>query len=302
MMSEDNNSNPEIGMNEDNIDSIQDSNKGSDDFFNSLEDEVNGMVQDDTPEATHQNTSGTNEVTRDIMQGGSDDTGGWNSDGNPYKKRYSDSSREAVKMREQLNELEPFIPVLNAMKQDSGLVEHVRDYLTGGGTPAKSIQDKLELDDDFMFDSHEAVTDPDSDSAKLMNAHVNGIVNQRVSRLINQERESATKMQAQIQRKQEEESFKVKHNMDDETFSNFVERAKMHKMSLDDVNYILNKDQVGANIANSTKNDMLTQMKNVRNLPTSASGVNSQGGQSNPEHDVFDTILGDGADLDQLFG
>ena len=44
----------------------------------------------------------------------------------------------------------PFIPVLDAMKNDSGLVDHVRSYLTGGGKPSTTIQERLGLDEDFV--------------------------------------------------------------------------------------------------------------------------------------------------------
>ena len=47
---------------------------------------------------------------------------------------------------------------------------------------------------------------------------------------------------------------------------------------------------------------MLDQMKSVRDIPTTASGVNSPRAEKNPNDDVFDTILGQGQDLDDLFG
>ena len=48
---------------------------------------------------------------------------------------------------------------------------------------------------------------------------------------------------------------------------------------------------------------MLTQMKNVRNMPTSASDSNSQGSheQSN-ESKMFDIMMGSDNDIDNLFG
>jgi hypothetical protein len=47
---------------------------------------------------------------------------------------------------------------------------------------------------------------------------------------------------------------------------------------------------------------MLTQMKNVRNIPTTASGANSQTEEKNPDNALFDGILGLDGDLDNLFG
>ena len=47
---------------------------------------------------------------------------------------------------------------------------------------------------------------------------------------------------------------------------------------------------------------MLNQMKNVRDIPTTASGVNSPSTERDPNSDVFDTILGSDGGVDDLFG
>ena len=73
-------------------------------------------------------------------------------------------------------------------------------------------------------------------------------------------------------------------------------------MTLDDVNYLLNRDTNNTNVANSTKKDMLNQMKNVRNMPTSASGANNQDPGRSESDDVFDAIKGLDDGVDNLFG
>jgi hypothetical protein len=187
------------------------------------------------------------------------------------------------------------------MKNDSGLVDHVRDYLKGGGKPAQSIQERLGLDEDFVFDPND-ITDPDSDSAKVMNAHVDSMVQQRVGQMLNTEKQRAMQMQQAQARSAEEQAFKQKNNLSEEQFVAFKEKAQKHIMTLDDVNYLLNRNQNNANVANSTKADMLNQMKNVRNMPTSASGANSQGRQRSESDEVFDLINGFDNDVDNLFG
>ena len=47
---------------------------------------------------------------------------------------------------------------------------------------------------------------------------------------------------------------------------------------------------------------MASQMKNVRNIPTSASGANSQQTEKSPDGQLFDSLLGMDSDLDNLFG
>ena len=100
----------------------------------------------------------------------------------------------------------------------------------------------------------------------------------------------------------DEISFKQKHNMDDEQFSAFKEQASTHTMTLDDVHYLLNKDKVAQNVAVGTKKAMLNQMKNVQNMPTSASGANSQSKTKTEDQNVFESILGFDDSIDNLFG
>ena len=305
---EENQGNPQIGMQGDSFESMENDNavpdsiSGSEDFFNELENTVNSGIQDNT-EATQQDSS-PEQVTYNNQQVGSDNVETVQSDNSTdWEKRYKDSSREAVKWREQYKEVEAFVPVLQAMKKDGGLVEHVRDYLVNGGKPAQSIQEQLKLNEDFVFDQQEAMSNPDSDSAKLMNAHVDGMVQNRVSQMLKAEQQRAMQTQQVRARKQEEEAFKQKNNMSDEQFAQFKEAAKKHTMSLDDINYLLNRDKTNANVANATKQDMLDQMKNVRNMPTSASGANSQGNETKTvDRDVFDSILGFDNNVDNLFG
>ena len=271
----------------------------SDGFFEALEENVNGVVTEDNTEATRQEV-GTEQVTQQETVGS--DNVGWDNDGNPYKKRYQDSSREAVKLREQYKDVEPFVPVLEAMKNDSGLVEHVRDYLVNGGNTPKSVQEELSLDEDFIFDSQDAMTDPDSDSAKVLNAQVDKVVQQRVGQIVKAEKDNAVKIQQESQRRTIEQDFREKKGMNDEQFASFKEKAQSHVLTLEDIDYLLNRDQANANVVQSTKNDMLSQMKSVRNIPTSASGANSQADEKTPDNAIFDGILGLDGDLDNLFG
>tara|TARA_R100001594_G_scaffold71909_2_gene106482 strand:+ start:118 stop:1032 length:915 start_codon:yes stop_codon:yes gene_type:complete len=295
--------NPEIGMQADSLEAAeaQKSDTGSETFFNDLEQQVNGGIIDETAEVTQQETSGSEQVTHNTQSVGSENVDLPASDGTDWKKRYEDSSREAVRLSEQYKSVEPFVPVLEAMKNDSGLVDHVRDYLKNGGQPAKSVQEQLGLDEDFVFDAND-IADPDSDSAKVMNAHVDTMVKQRVGQMLNVEKQRAQQIQQAQARVSEEKAFMQKHNMSETDFNSFKEKAQQHVMTLDDVNYLLNRNQNNANVANSTKADMLNQMKNVRNMPTSASGANSQGQQRSESDEVFDLINGFDNDVDNLFG
>ena len=294
-------SNPNIGMQADSLEAAEASqSEGSEDFFDQLDNQVNGGIIDDT-EVTQSQPSGSEQVTHETLDNGSNNVD-QSTDSVDWKKRYEDSSREAVRLSEQYKTVEPFVPVLEAMKNDSGLVDHVRDYLVNGGKPAKSIQEQLKLDEDFVFDQQEAMTEPDSDSAKLMNAHVDGMVQGRVNQMLESERGRAQQIQQARTRTAEEQAFKDRNNMSEDQFDAFKVKAHEHIMTLDDVNYLLNRDANNTNVANSTKKDMLNQMKNVRNMPTSASGANSQDPGRSESDDVFDAIKGIDDGVDNLFG
>ena len=280
------------------VDINQEDTGSSDGFFEALEKDVNGGIADDT-EATQQSI-GPAQVTQSQNVGSNNVTAQEGSSN--WEKRYKDSSREAVKWRDAYKEVEAFVPILDTMKKDSGLVEHVRDYLVNGGSPSKTIQEQIGLDEDFIFDQQEAMTDPNSDSAKLMNAQVDRVVQARVGQILHNEKQTAVKINAEKNRQQMENDFQSKKGMTDEQFNNFKERAQKHILTLEDVDYLLNRDQANANVVQHTKTDMLNQMKNVRNIPATASGANSRAQDIDPNNAVFDTIMGTDGDLDNLFG
>ena len=268
----------------------------SSDFFEALEDNVNSAIQDNNiqAEVTQAPSSGPEQVTHAPREQGTEGVVDW-------EKRYKDSTREAQKLNSELQTLKPYVPVLNAMKKDTGLVEHVRDYLREGGKPAKSLPEKLGLDEDFQFNADD-LADPESDSSKLLNAQVDAQVQQRLGKVMAAERQSMQRGQVNRQRATEAKDFQKRHNMAPEQFQVMMAEAGKRKITLDDVYHLLNKDKVNQNVANNTKDDMLKQMKNVRNIPTSASGTNSAQVQSSPDDNVFDSIVGSDGDIDNLFG
>ena len=223
----------------------------SDNFFEAMDRDVNGAILDDQPvQETTLESSGPEMATHNVDAGSQN-----NNNGVDWEKRYKDSSREATKMREQLQTMTPFVPLLKAMKQDSGLVDTVRGYLTNGGKPAKSIKERLGLKEDFIFDQDQAFSEPDSDSAKLLNSHVDGIVASKVTNIMKNQQQQNAAQGAKQARAQDIAEFKSKNNMSDEQFDNMMMKAKDRKMTLDDVNYLVNRETANQNVANSTKAD-----------------------------------------------
>ena len=231
----------------------------SSDFFEALEDNVNSAIQDNNiqAEVTQAPSSGPEQVTHVPSEQGTEGVVDW-------EKRYKDSTREAQRMNAELQTLKPYVPVLNAMKKDTGLVEHVRDYLREGGKPAKSLQEHLGLDEDFQFNADD-LADPESDSSKLLNAQVDAQVQARLKQVMAQERKQTQKGMANRKRAEEAADFQKRHNMTPEQFQTMMGEASKRRITLDDIYHLLNKDKVNQNVANNTKDDMLKQIEKDEN-------------------------------------
>ena len=276
----------------------------SDDFFASLEDSVNSLASEgDSPVETKAATPAEQGPAPSNTQAQS---GTLDSELNNLKKRYSDSSREAQNLRAQLNELKPFVPVLNAMKKDGGLVNHVREYFNNGGEVNQDIKAQLKLDEDFVFDNDEMMNNADSDSRKVFNAMVDKVVQQRISETTKAQQEEANHRAWSQNLDRQAQVFMQKNSLTPEEFQSFVTEAQ-HKfqtegMSFDDMWLIVNKNRAQENVAASTKKDMLNQMKSVRNIPTSQSATNNAGVATSQNDNVFDALLNSDGNIEDLLG
>ncbi len=276
------------------VDSIFDS---SDDFFTALDSEINHDILDndgsneqvETVEMNPQSIGAGKEVT---SQQGSPDS----IDKHNYKKRYSDSSSEARRLNTRLTELEPYAPILDAMREDPNLITHVRGYFEGGGKTPVNVKEQLGLDEEFIFDPDEAISDTGSDSAKVLQATVDGIVQKRLSQHANGQMQEAKRVS-------DEQSFKSRYQMDDSEFSELMQFAKSNKLTLDDVYYLKNRQNKEDNITRSAQDEVMEQMKNVRKKPRSVSTAgDAPAVELTPDEKVFDFIKGSEAPLNELLG
>lgn len=265
----------------------------SEDFFEQLDQEVNSVVVgSDTKEVTAQE-SPTEQVTQQVADSDSGTA--------DFEKRYKDSSREAQKMRETLNKYEPFMPVLDAMKKDPGMVQTVKNYLTDKQSPPKNVVEALKLDEDFVFDADEAMQTPDSDSAKVFNHMVDRVVQTRLGEAQKRQQEYLTQTQREQALSREKNEFLKTHKMNNEEFENFANEAKQRKVTLEDIYYILNRNKAAQNIDTNARKDVMRQMKNAQTLPTSVSGASNVGDKSTDDQ-MFESLLGIDGGVDNMFG
>lgn len=258
----------------------------AEDFFSQLDKQVMGETLDQPIQAQQEQVLQQEPVQEQQAQPEMDVAN--------LEKRYSDSSREAKRLNTRLNELEPYMPLLNAMKEDPNLISHVRGYFEGGGSAPTSVKEQLGLDEDFVFDYDDALSDPNSSSAKLFNATVDGVVQRRLG-------DFAKQQSIQSRKASEEAAFKTKHNVSEEDYEDLMNYAKSHRLSLEDVYYLKNRDNRDTQVAGNAREEVIQQMKNVRQMPTSvASSGNVQREEKSVDDAVFDKLLAQGAGLDKL--
>ena len=271
--------------------SVQDAVMGmsSDDFFESLDNQVNGGILDEPSQPTSEQSGNTQtspnvEVQNEVPDSNLD----------TLQKRYSDSSREAKRLNSKLKELEPYMPILDAMREDPNLISHVRNYFEGGGQTPETLNQKLNLDEDFVFDADEAFSKPDSDSAKVLGATIDGVVQRRLSNVLQSQKQENAKMAKEAQ-------FKQKMNMSDEEWSQFTDFAKSKSLELEDIYYLMNRKNRDEQIADSARQEIHNKMREVQQQPATLATQGSTAVEKSHDDSVFDTILGSGSELEKAF-
>tara|TARA_R100000479_G_scaffold168457_1_gene109498 strand:+ start:139 stop:1002 length:864 start_codon:yes stop_codon:yes gene_type:complete len=270
--------------------SVQDAVMGmsSNDFFESLDNQVNGGILEPSQPTSEQSgntqTSPNVEVQNEVPDNNLD----------TLQKRYSDSSREAKRLNSKLKELEPYMPILDAMREDPNLISHVRNYFEGGGQTPETLNQQLNLDEDFVFDAEEAFGKPDSDSAKVLGATIDGVVQRRLSNVLQSQKQENAKMAKEAQ-------FKQKMNMSEDEWRNFTEFAKSKSLELEDIYYLMNRKNRDVQIADNARQEIHNKMREVQQQPATLATQGSTPVEKSSDDKVFDTILGSGSEIEKAF-
>ena len=291
-MIEENNSNPDI---ETVLEGDTAEVEGSDAFFDSLEQQVNGQVADgDEP---------TQPETEQVTQMTPADTGNeevdWRAEAETLKDRYSNSTREAQRLKQENDALQHYAkyqPLIDHLSANPESVQALREHINGQSDPVK------QFGEDFVFDAHEAMTDPKSDSAKALKQMIDSEADNRVNQRLSQDMTKNKQALENVNKHNEMSEFMKRTNMNEDQMTAMQEWAEQRTLTFDDIHYLMNKEQAATNVANNTKQEMLNQMQAVRNIPTSASNANSAPDQRSPDDAVFDILKGMDEGAENLFG
>ena len=271
-----------------------------DDFFEALDTQVNSGILDlPLQEQTTFDNSDEQAGEEYLQQQSADQSpveGKKPVDIENLQTRYSDSSREAKKLNSKLKEIEPYMPILDAMREDPNLIQHVRNYFEGGGQAPVSMKEKLALPEEFVFDPDEAMSDPESDSARVLGATIDGVVQKRLN-------DTLSTQKAENIRFSKESAFRQKHEMSSDEWTDFVSFAKDKTLELEDIHYLMNRKTREQNIAQNANQEVSSQMRRVQQKPQSLASAGSQPEpQVSPEDKVFNEILGFDSKLEEAFG
>jgi len=265
----------------------------SGDFFESLDREVNGMILDDDSVGEVEERETQQKADPSVDAQPDDHQHDW-------EKRYKDSSREARKIKEQLDEYSQYGPLLNRLKEDTGMVDAIKHYVDNGNKP-EDVRQALDLPEDFVFDLDEAVTNPGSMSGKALEHSISGIVDHRVNNKLQHEKQSREEETLKGRQAQEAGEFKKSYGVSDNEYDDMMNWANEHTTSLEDIYYLKNRGQRDQKVAKGAKEDVLKQMKSVRSIPGSVSNKNTVKTERKHEDEVFDALKDVDSGLDGLF-
>ena len=129
------------------------------------------------------------------------------------------------------------------------------------------------------------------------------MASKRVSDTINAERQRLAKVAQKRNMQSQTKQFVDANKMTKDEFSDLNKWAQTHQLSWDDINYLKNRDKANAKIANSSKQQVLDQMKNVQSMPTTATTAGSENpGERDHNDAIFDLIQEADNNLENVFG
>ena len=272
------------------------------DCFEQLDKSVNGLVHDGPKTGTLDSAPQQQAQPQQQEQVTPNPGDVWESDDNPYKKRYKDSSREAIEQRTINKDNEKYSALINVMKKDPNVVGVVRDYLENGGTPS-SVKDQMNLSEDFVFDPDEAMSNPDSDSARVFNGMVAKVSNEVVDKKMSALNAQQAEQQQQQRLAREAEEFRTRKGISEEQFNGMIEKANSRQLTYDDLWLLTNREVANKNISDNAQKEVLNQMKKAQSIPQTLSGQGSVSQDQTVTHEgrVFDQLKSLDLDLDNLF-
>lgn len=179
-----------------------------------------------------------------------------------------------------LREVEPVLPLLEAMINDENFLEMAERYFTDPEAQREQLMKSLGIEDGYQFDLNEALTNPNSKDAKILEKLQRG----NHSKIPKKEQKSTLS-------DADKKAFMEKYGLDEKAFDDFVEKSKSRRLTLDDVYFILNKDEIIAKAKEEAKIQALKEIRgqqnNARQVGKSRSSNGAASSNKKSPEDLF---------------
>ncbi|MHA2067635.1 MAG: hypothetical protein ACXABY_25000 [Candidatus Thorarchaeota archaeon] len=207
------------------------------------------------------------------------------------KKRYSDSSAESKRLYSKLQDVEPYmeyVPILQRMREDPGLITTVQNYLSGNTAPV-SIKEQLKLPDDFVFDP-EDLNDPNSPSARLLNTMVDKTVEHRLANHTRQQKAEQDQQRADMNQREALRTFQDKMKLKDEEMDELVDWARKRQLTMEDIYLLKNREKRELDIARKAIEEHKKQLEKMSRVNPSLASTGAPGEPVNADSEIFGAI------------
>lgn len=199
------------------------------------------------------------------------------------EKKLGQNSEAVNKLRE----LNPVLPMLEAMLGDETFLEMAENYFTDPEAQAEAFKKSIGVDDDFVFDLNNALSDPKSEDAKILN------------KLMQAKQPKSPQPQTQQQSNTTDEQTKKavmeKYNMSEDDYNDMMSKAQDYKITHDDIYFLLNKDKILADAQKKGQSSVKKQVETAKRLKKPVSG-GGKTPKTSPE-DAFMSALQSGKGL-----
>ena len=251
------------------------------DFFDKLERGIEPQMTADKPPLVEQKAAQKPKVAAKEQVTPKKDSNSvdWDSKDNPYLKRYQDSSREAVRLKDINDENQQYSSLINVMKTDPTAKELMTDYLKTGGKPSKMSP---KVSEDFVFDPDEALQNPDSESSRVFGEVVRNIVKEETTQV---RQENAQALQGLQKQREQDQLTQEQHDnatawrqskgMSEDEFVDMMGKAEHINFDYDLINDLVNREKATEKIADDQRNRVRGQMERASVVPESLAAKNS---------------------------
>lgn len=185
---------------------------------------------------------------------------------------------------EKLRELQPVLPMLEAMMSDETFLGLAEDYFTDPEKQSQALKQQLGIGDDFVFDLNNALADPKSEDAKVLNK-------------IMKARQPKKQPKSQTENNQHNESAKKslmeKYDLDEDGFNEMMAKARDYTISYEDIYFLLNKEKILSEREKKGQEAVKEQLKSANRYRKSPSPKSTPKPEASPADSFMKSLMGE---------